>query len=62
MSVKQHTVGVAIPTDLLRHLDSEAEQQMTTRAAVMRRALVEHLQFRREPEPESEPLGTAAVA
>ena len=59
MSVK-HTVGVALPTDLLRHLDSEAEQQMTTRAAVMRRALVEHLQFRREPEPDRSVADRAA--
>ena len=54
MCVRQNVnVGVAVPKDLLKRLDVEADRQMTSRAAVMRRALVEHLQFQRDHEPEA---------
>ena len=46
MCVRQnHNIGVAVPHDLLKRLNTEADRQMTSRAAVVRRALVEHLQI-----------------
>ena len=61
MCVRQPVnVGVAIPHDLKKRLDDAARRQMTSRATIIRKALAAHLKF--EPEPEREPLATAAVA